>query len=175
MVSFVAVLALIGATYGVATSRTRTGAASSPVTVSAQHVSCPKDILGDESRFAPIAEVLRAAQRLLAQETINSQGTIYHLTPRHAPIDYIQQLDVYGAPVDDQVPGRVALYRAAASACGEATAHASWAIRYTVPVSLIAGTAGYPFFVKTRTGWRFWGGGWCGVGHSREWRARYCR
>jgi hypothetical protein len=135
---------------------------------------CPQGVLVEESRGTPIREALRAAEKLLARTRVSVQGTTYYLTPRHAPIDFITPLSLFGSRVvDEQVAGKIALHRAAARLCGEATAQASWAIRY-FPVTLIAGLAGHPFLVKTRTGWRFWGNGWCGAGHSRAWRTRHC-
>jgi len=169
-------LALGGAMYGVATSQTagRGGVAAKDQRARTQRASCPKDVLASESRRTPIAVVIRAAQRRLARQTLNSQGTIYHLTSRNAPIDYVQQLGLDRGYYDQNVPGLVGLHRAAAAACGERIAQASWAIHYELPVAQIVGAAGYPFFVKTRAGWRFWGG-WCGARKSRSWRTMYCR
>jgi integrase len=174
VVLFVTMLALGSAVYFAATSLARE-AATSPKVASTRHASCPQGILAYKSTVTPIAEVLRSAQRLLAQQTFSVQGTTYHLTPRHAPIDFIMPLYLLRSPVsDEQVPGRATIHRAAARLCGERTAQASWAIRYELPISIIVGSAGYPFFVKTRTGWRFWGY-WCGAGHSRAWRTEHCR
>ena len=139
-----------------------------------QRTSCPKGVLVDESERTPITDALRAAQRLLARQTISSQGTVYHLTPRNAPIDYIQQLVVNTSITDQNLPGLVGLHRAAAARCGEAIARASWALHFALPVAIIAGEGGYPFLVKTKAGWRFWGG-WCGAGKSRQWRVTHCR
>jgi hypothetical protein len=108
----------------------------------------------------------KAAQGRLARTTINSQGTVYRLTRRNAPIDFVERVATADSPFDERVPGRSVLHRAAVSACGRTTADASWAIHYELPVSIIAGPGGWPFFVKTRTGWQFWGY-WCGAGKTR--------
>ena len=144
--------------------------------VNAAPGSCPKGVLARDSVLAPIADVLQGAQGLLARKTINSQGTVYHLTPRNAPIDLIERLATSGKadPVNQRIPGLALIRRAAVSACGEEIAQASWAIHYDLPVSVIAGQGGSAFLVKTRTGWRLWGN-WCGAGNTRQWRNTYCR
>src|SRR5262245_9836372 len=110
----IAAIGLVGLAYGVS------GNARS---------SCPTNVL-TESASAPVGVVLRAAERRLAKRTMNTQGTIYHLTPRNAPIELVARLAT-GAPVlEARVPGLAALHHAAAVACGERTAGASWAIRY---------------------------------------------
>jgi hypothetical protein len=129
---------------------------------------CPTNVLATASGTAPVARVLRAAERRLAQQTIDSQGQIYHLTPRNAPIDVIVRLATGDSALFERVR------HAAASACGGRTATASWAIHYSVPVGLVADTGVYRFFVETRAGWRFWGH-WCGAGRSAHWRHAYCR
>jgi len=132
-------------------------------------------VLLAESSKASIADVLRAAERQLARETINSQGRIYHLTPRNAPITLLERIATIGngSPLDQRVPGLGAVHRAAVSACGIAIAQASWAIHYEIPIAVIAGLGPYPFFVKTRSGWRFWGS-WCGADKPRQWRNSNC-
>jgi hypothetical protein len=136
---------------------------------------CPKGVLADESRRAPVSVVLRAAQRQLAHRRFESQGQSYDLTPNHAPIDFIERVVTLGngAPLDETVPGLLSVHRVAASTCGERTAQASWAIHYPITVAIIAGLGGYNFFVKTRDGWRFWGD-WCGATKSAQWRKKYC-
>jgi hypothetical protein len=42
-----------------------------------------------------------------------------------------------------------------------------------MPESVIANTGVYPFFVKTKRGWRFWGD-WCAAGQSPAWRRKNC-
>ncbi len=140
---------------------------------STQRSSCPRGVLIDESTIAPVHEVLLAAQRLLSRREYGSQGTIYHLTPRNAPIDEVFSAATLGGPFDDTQPGLRAIHRVAALRCGRSTAQASWAIHYSIPVSVIASAGGWVFIVKTRTGWQFWGN-WCGAGKSRQWRAYYC-
>jgi hypothetical protein len=134
---------------------------------------CPKRVLVRASQIASVSEVLQAAQNLLARQAINSQGTIYRLTPRNAPIDYVARVATSGTVFDQTIPGLLGLHRAAAAACGAATAQASWAIHYNVPVSVIAGSGGFPFLVKTAHGWTFWGS-WCGANRSRTWRTSRC-
>jgi len=123
----------------------------------------------------PISAVLHAAEQQLARQTMNTQGTVYHLTPGNALIDFIEWLGsgVLGHPLDETFPGLLAVYRAGVSACGESTTQASWAIHYSVRVSVIAGAGGWRFFVKTRRGWLFWGN-WCGADKSLKWRNTYC-
>ena len=130
---------------------------------------CPVGVIGGGrgSATASTLVVLRAAQRLLARKTLESQGTLYHLTPTNAPIDYVANLSAGG------VPGTQALARFAARTCGQRTATESWAIHYPIPVSVIAVAAGYRFIVLTRGGWRFWGY-WCGLGRSTRWKTTYC-
>lgn len=128
---------------------------------------CPQHVLYRASALASIHGVLNAAQRVLARQTTMSQGTTYHLTPRNAPIDYLQQLGT-----DRTLPGAT-LRRVAAKLCGEQVAQASWAVHYDLPVAVVAGLAGYPFFVKTRSGWQFWGW-WCGAGRSSAWGRQNC-
>jgi hypothetical protein len=144
-----------------------------PSSGTATRPSCPENVLAAASGFARVDDVVRAAQQRLARQTINSLGTIYHLTPRNAPINFVAYLGDVALPDDQRVPGLLALYRAAAAACGERTASASWAIRWEIPRSVVAGTGGYAFFVKTRNGWRFWGN-WCGAGRSASWRLLHC-
>lgn len=138
-----------------------------------QSVACPTAVLYAQSLRASIEAVTSAARQLLARHTINSQGTVYHLTPRNAPIDYVQRIATTGLRLDQTVPGLAALHRVAAASCGNRTAQASWAIHYRVPVSVIAGSGGFPFIVKTRTGWRFWGW-WCGADKTPQWRKANC-
>jgi hypothetical protein len=134
-------------------------------------------VLYRASYYAPIGQVLHAAQRALARETLNSQGTLYHLTPRNAPIDLVE----HGLAYDEKsmvlfnraTPGALKILRAAEAQCGRRLAEASWVIHYDIPVSVIAGPGTYVFFVKTRSGWRFWGN-WCGAGQSRAWRRQNC-
>ena len=135
---------------------------------------CPRQVDYEGSAQAPVAAALRAAQRILARGTINSQGRVYRLTPRHAPIDLIARIAIVGgSPLDRTVPGLLAIHDVAAKACGSRVAQVSWAVHYELPVSIIAGSAGYPFLVKIRGGWRFWGY-WCGAGRSVAWRRRNC-
>lgn len=136
-------------------------------TETATRATCPGHVLYRASALASIQGVLHAAQRVLARQTIDSQGTTYRLTPRNAPIDYLQQLGT-----DRTLPG-AAIHRVAAKLCGEQVAQASWAVHYELPVAVIAGSAGFPFFVKTRSGWRFWGY-WCGAGRSAAWGRQNC-
>jgi hypothetical protein len=166
--SLVALIALAMVVSGSATEQRAAVANVAPVL-------CPTDVVGRDSMLAPVAEVLRAAQGELARMTLNTQGTVRHLTPRNAPIDFIERLATFGraAPLDKRVPGLVVTHRAAALACGEAMAQASWAIHYDLPFSLIAGQGGWQFFVKTGAGWRSWGN-WCGAGQTRAWRSTYC-
>jgi len=139
--------------------------------------SCPKGVLYRASNIAPVSDVLRAAQRTLARGTLNSQGTIYRLTPRNAPIDLV----AHGLAYEDSsmknfnraTPGALTILRAGEKQCGRRLAEASWVIHYDVPVSVIAGPGVYVFFVKTRSGWRFWGK-WCGAGQPKAWRRQYC-
>jgi hypothetical protein len=148
-------------------------------TLPAKHTraGCPRGVLYRGSSFAPIHEVLHAAQRLLAHETLNSQGTIYHLTPRNAPIDFLQHGLAYegsaNVAFNRATPGALTILRAGEAECGLRTAQASWAVHYQIPVSVIAGPGAFPFLVKTRAGWRFWGS-WCGAGRSKAWRRQYC-
>jgi hypothetical protein len=135
-------------------------------------VSCPQRVLVVESLTTPVAEALHAAQRLLARQEVNRQGNVFRLTPAQAPIDYIAQLAIVRTVLDEMTPGRLAIHRVAAAACGEAAAQASWALHYPVP-GLTPSNQGYPFLVKTKTGWKFWGY-WCGAGRSRTWYERYC-
>jgi hypothetical protein len=144
-----------------------TGSPVKRTTATTARSSCPSSVVKTN---ALVADVLRAAQRKLTTQAWNTQGTVYHLTPQNAPIDFIAQLYTTGIPALDQ--GVVALHRAAASACGERTAQASWAIHYWVGVGISArpepGNNVYTFFVDTRNGWRFWGS-WCDVGKSTRW------
>jgi len=141
--------------------------------VKRERASCPQGVLARESVLAPISEVVRAAQRLLARQTIHRQGTDYRLTPRYAPIDYVARISIVGTGTHDQmVPGLLTLHRAGVVACGEGVAQASWAIHYDITVAM-AGFGGWRFFVKTTTGWRFWGN-WCGASKSRQWRKTNC-
>jgi hypothetical protein len=140
-------------------------------------MGCPSGVLYRSSSFAPIHEVLHAAQRLLAHETLNSQGTIYHLTPRNAPIDFLQHGLAYegsaNVVLNRATPGALTILRAGEAECGRQAAQASWAVHYQIPVSVIAGPGAFPFLVKTKAGWRFWGS-WCGAGRSQAWRRQYC-
>lgn len=163
-------LGLLVIVIGVATiasaiaAHTRT---SAPATRS----SCPHEVV--ETNL-PVADALRAAQRKLAGLTINTQGTVYHLTPQNTPINFIAQLYTTGTRVLDQrTPGLLTLHRAAASACGERTAQASWAIHFQVGPAITASNDIYTFLVDTRDGWRFWGD-WCGVSESAQWRRANC-
>jgi hypothetical protein len=141
-----------------------------PRSASADATACPRHVLYRASALASINGVLHAAQRVLRRETLEFQGTRYHLTPRNAPIDYLQRLETI--PIRT-VPG-AALRRLAAKLCGAKVAQASWALHYELPISVIAGQGGYLFFVKTRGGWRFWGY-WCGAGHTPGWGRANCR
>jgi hypothetical protein len=134
---------------------------------------CPADVRVIESVNAPIAEVLRAAERLLAARTAYSQGHVYRLTPRLAPIRHVQRLSMTNSEIDQRAPGKLRVNGLAAALCGEATAKASWAIQYDLIAAGIAGTQDYPFLVKTASGWRFWGS-WCGAGRTSAWRAANC-
>jgi hypothetical protein len=134
---------------------------------------CPRHVLSDESIVTPVSRVLAQAQRLLAHQRYGSQGSIYRLTPRNAPIDEVFRLAAIGGALDETQPGLVRLHRAARRQCGERTAQASWAIHYWIPVSVISNAGGWTFLVKTRSGWRFWGH-WCGAGKSEKWRNYYC-
>jgi len=109
----------------------------------------------------------------LARQRYASQGTFYRLTPRNAPIDEVFRLAAFHSLLDETQPGLVVLHRAAARLCGERTAQASWAIHYSIGVSVIANAAVWTFFVKTKRGWRFWGD-WCGAGKRRKWRNSHC-
>jgi hypothetical protein len=157
-------LVLIG--FGAAVAHSTIARLSSTV-----HASCPKGVLADESSSAPIAVVLRAAQQQLARRSINSQGTVFHLTPRNAPIDFIERVSAVGTGVGQTLPADV--YRVAVANCGKTFAEASWAIHYDIPVSVIAGPGAYEFVVKTRVGWRLWGD-WCGVGKPPGYRKSNC-
>jgi hypothetical protein len=135
---------------------------------------CPQRLAATASARAPVAEAVGAMQMHLSRLTINSQGRIYRLTPHNAPIDFVAQLGTVGSrTIDQRIPGLLTLHRAAAIACGEHTAQASWAFHYTISVAIIAGLGGYEFAAKTRTGWRFWGT-WCGAGASAAWRQANC-
>ena len=134
---------------------------------------CPRAVLYDASSVAPVKQVLLAAQRLLARQRYGSQGKIYRLTPRNAPIDEVFRAAVLRGPLDETQPGLVMIHRAAARQCGEPTAQASWAIHYWIPVSVIVNAGAWTFIVKTKAGWRFWGD-WCGAGKPRKWRNTYC-
>jgi hypothetical protein len=140
-------------------------------------IDCPAGVLFRESRFARVSDVLAAAQRVLARDTINSQGRIYRLTPKWAPIDFIAQVNAVDKRVNVHynrlVAGSLAIERAGAAECGALKTNASWAIHYDMPASTIAGTGVYAFFVKTRGGWRFWGQ-WCGASQSAAWRNKNC-
>lgn len=106
---------------------------------------------------------------------MTTRGTLYHFTPRNAPIDFIEALFIpaVGHPLDQTIPGLLPIYRAGVSDCGTMATQASWAIHYNINVSDIAGAGGWRFFVKTRQGWRFWGY-WCGTDRSLKWRGTYC-
>jgi hypothetical protein len=141
--------------------------------MAADRGACPRAVLYVASTVAPVKQVLLAAQRLLARQRYSSQGTVYRLTPRNAPIDEVFRTALIGTPLDETQPGLIAIHRAGARLCGERTAQASWAIHYWIPVSVIVGTGAWTYIVKTRTGWRFWGN-WCGAGKPRNWRNAYC-
>jgi hypothetical protein len=102
------------------------------VLASLSAMDCPRHVLAEASLLSPIAVVTRAAQKLLARQTIESQGTLYHLTPRNAPIDVIEagSLAMDVPPSSVTVPGLVTIHRAAVAACGEQTANASWIVHY---------------------------------------------
>jgi len=136
------------------------------------HASCPKSVVADESSSASIASVLRAAQQQLARRTINRQGTVFHLTPRNAPIDFIERVSAVGTGVGQTLP-EPDVRRVAVANCGKTLAEASWAIHYDIPVSVIAGPGAYEFVVKTRVGWQLWGD-WCGAGKPRGYRKSNC-
>jgi hypothetical protein len=159
------------------TRRTPQPASGAAIRLSAQGAvaPCPEHVLATASRLTPITVVTHAAQQLLARQTIESQGTLYHLTPQNAPIDVVEALSlaVDRPPSSVTVPGVLAIHRVAVAACAERTAAASWAIHYPIPVAIIAKAAGWRFLVKTESGWRFWGN-WCGAGRSRERRKSYC-
>jgi hypothetical protein len=167
------VVAAGAAACGSMQSRSSTRQDRSPTRGAPFGVECPSGVLVRASILAPVSSVLHAAQRVLARQTITSQGTTYHLTPRNAPIDQVEQLAISHLERDRAVAGRVAIHRVAAAACGEKIAQASWAIHYQVPVSVIAGPGSFPFLVKTKAGWRFWGY-WCGAGRTKAWRQKNC-
>jgi hypothetical protein len=139
--------------------------------------SCPRSVLYRASTLAEGGVVLRAARRLLEPNVINSQGRLYRLTPRNAPIDLVARVTAVDSYVDMRfnrlIPGSLVIERAGASECGARTATASWAIHYGMPESVIANTGVYTFLVKTKRGWRFWGD-WCAAGQSRAWRRKNC-
>src|SRR6185437_7218027 len=86
-------------------------------------VACPHGVLSRESEFAPIAQVLRQAQRLVAKRTVNSQGTIVRLTPHNAPMDIVENLRLgFAGSREDYLPGASAIYKAAKALCGARTA-----------------------------------------------------
>ena len=120
-------------------------------------------------------EVIGAAQRVLARQTVTPMGRVYHLTPRNAPIVFVAQLEIDGGRYGGRrVPGLLPLNGRATGLCGKDIADASWAIHYEIPVAPMASSADvYTFFVKTRSGWRFWGD-WCGAGKPRRWRSANC-
>ena len=142
-------------------------------TPAASRRACPRGVLYEQSTVAPVKQVLLAAQALLARQQYGSQGTTYRLTPRNAPIDELFRTATLGGPEDATQPGLIRLHRAAERQCGERIAQASWAIHYSIPVSVIANAGAWTFIVKTRRGWRFWGN-WCGAGKPRRWRTYYC-
>src|SRR5439155_11251487 len=147
---------------------------NSPVRVA--RVACPQSVDAAASTSTPVVDVLRAAQQRLAKQTFaGALGKTYHLTPTIAPIDFIERVAILGngAPLDQMIPGQIALHRLAASECGTRTANASWAIHDTIGVSVVAGLGDYSFFVKTVHGWRFWGS-WCAATKSSHWRSTYC-
>jgi hypothetical protein len=147
----------------------------SPASLPRIDTKCPTGVLYRASALASASDVLRAAERILARQTLNTQGHLYHLTPRNAPIKVVEQLGIFDphAPGRDVVPGLAAIYRAAVLTCGPQTAGASWAVYYPIAVSVIASAGGYSFLTKTRTGWRFWGF-WCGAQKPVRWRNTYC-
>ena len=147
---------------------------SSSATASEGRTRCPREILSRASSLAPMRQVLTAAQRLLAQQTIGAMGRTYHLTPRNAPIVFIAQIGLGVTSFDRRVPGLIPLNGRAAGLCGRKAAGASWAIHYEIPVApMITSADVYAFFVKTRRGWRFWGS-WCGAGKPARWRRANC-
>jgi hypothetical protein len=154
--------------FGAAAAHSTTARVSSTV-----HASCPKGVLADESSSTPVGVVLGAAQRQLGRRTINSQGTVYHLTPRNAPIDFVERVAAVGTGAGQTLPGLVDVHRVAVAACGKTLAQASWAIHYFIPVSVIAGAGRNEFIVKTRVGWRLWGY-WCGADKPRGWGKTHC-
>lgn len=123
--------------------------------------------------------VLRGAESVLAQKWVYTMHGRHHLDPRDAPISIVESIAISSpaSSYDSRIPGLVALHRYAAGLCGERIAQASWAIEYWLPVYAATGyTVGatlYPFVVKTRTGWRFWGN-WCGLAQSASFRAKMC-
>jgi hypothetical protein len=138
---------------------------------------CPDGVLFQASANAPGGDVLRSAQRVLSRRTIHSQGTIYRLTPKWAPIDFVARVSAVesrrNVGYNRLIPGSLAIERAGSAQCGAHKAVASWAVHYGMPASVIANTGVYAFFVKTRSGWRFWGQ-WCGAGESAAWRRKNC-
>lgn len=154
---------------GVTSQRTTLGSLS---TMRAGQVSCPQHVLYRESSEAPVSEALHAAQSLLARVRFVGQGLVFHLTPSQAPIDHLVKLSPATSTYDQTMPGLVAISHVAAAACGESVAGASWALHYSIPGGM-ASNQGFPFLVKTRTGWKFWGY-WCGADKSRKWRDKYC-
>src|ERR1700751_6155122 len=53
---------------------------------------CPRDVLFRESTFARVSDVLASAQRVLARSVITSQGRMYRLTPKWAPIAFVARV-----------------------------------------------------------------------------------
>ena len=166
----VLVVAVLASACGQTTNR---GAEPERAGSIATRTACPSQVLYRASALAPIRTVLNAAERQLSRQRTQTQGTWYRLTPRNAPIVHVEQLAVGQMALDESTPGLLRVHRVAAKQCGERLAQASWAIHYDTPVAAIAGPGAFRFFVKTRRGWRFWGT-WCGAGHSKGWRLRYC-
>lgn len=137
-----------------------------------QRIACPPSPARVTAQRLPV--VLAAAEKVLARQTTTVQGVTYRLTPRWAPIDFLASISIVGngSPIDRMAPGLLALHNLAASECGFKVAELSWAVRYSFP-TVIAGQAGYAFFTKTPSGWRFWGN-WCGAGESPGWRKANC-
>ena len=147
------------------------GQSSTPLSraavVDATRVSCPKGVLVESSAYAPVLEALRAAQALLARQTLKWQGSVVRLVPMNAPIDLIMQL-----AQSQTVFGKMFLpiYRRAVAACGADTAGASWAVHL---IDHPSGDHRFPFLVKTKGGWTFWGS-WCGADRSAAFRNSWC-
>ena len=138
-------------------------------------VACPHAVLRIESEFAPIADVLRQAQSLLAKRTVKAQGSIVRLTPQSAPMDIVESLrsGSQGAR-NDSLPGASAIYEAAKALCGARTAEASWAIHWDLPMLPAVTPGEYSLIVKTKHGWQFWGAWDCAGSWGKAWKKYWC-